>query len=437
MRWKQTDYTGWGRVLRASGPVARPERLSTLTATLAARLAPAFGNRRSYGDACLNNDGAALDMTRMDRIIGFDATTGVVEVEAGITIGALAKVFAPRGWLPSVMPGTGFATVGGCIAQDVHGKNHHNDGSFGQHVLSVTLLNGDKKTVATPDRNKAVFRATMGGIGQTGVIASAKLQLKPIVGDVMMVTERRADGWDEHLALLDGSQATYSVGWIDATATGAALGRGIVEEAELAAGLVPKPKPSKTVPLDAPKFALSSPVVKLFNTAYFRRVPASGRSVVKPIDDFFFPLDKIHDWNRLYGKRGFYQFQNVVPLDAADRLREMVEMIAGSGLASPLAVLKRMGTGRAGHMSFPMEGFTLAVDFPARAEAAELIAMLEDMTVDAGGRLYLAKDALATGPAIKAMYPEHAEWVTAVNKADPDHAMETDMVRRLNLRSAT
>lgn len=436
MVWKTSDYAGWGRVLTASGELARPERARSLKAIVADTTCPAIGNCRSYGDASLNDGGRAIDMTRMNRIIAFDAEAGVVTVEAGITIGELAHIFAPQGWLPAVMPGTGFATVGGCIAQDVHGKNHHNEGSFGQHVLSVTLLIGEKRTVATPDRNAGLFRATMGGIGQTGVIAEAKLQLKPCPGDVMMVTERRAADWDEHLAHLDGSQATYCVGWIDATATGSTLGRGIVEEAELAAGLLPKAKPSKSVPLDAPNFALSAPIVRTFNNAYYRRVPTSGRSSVKRIDDFFFPLDKIHDWNRLYGKRGFYQFQNVVPLDQADALKAMLKEIAGAGLASPLAVLKRMGAGRAGHMSFPMEGYTLAVDFPARDAARDLIAMLEDMTVDAGGRLYLAKDALATGPAIKAMYSEHADWVKAVNKVDPDHALETDMVRRLNLREA-
>lgn len=437
MRWNETEYAGWGRVMRATAEIARPERLSALSAALAEAQVPAIGNCRSYGDAVLNAGGRVIDMTRLDRIIGFDAKTGIVEAEAGISIGTLAQIFAPLGWLPAVMPGTGFATLGGCIAQDVHGKNHHNDGSFGQHVLAVTLMQGAHRVIASPARNKALFRATMGGIGQTGVIVSAKMQMKPCAGDVMMVTERRAEGWDEFLSLLDGSRATYNVGWIDATATGEALGRGILEEGEVAAGLVPKPKAAKRVPLDAPGFALSKPVVRLFNAAYFRRVPAAGRSLVKPIDDFFFPLDKIHDWNRLYGKRGFHQFQNVVPLDAAPALRAMLEKIAHSGLASPLAVLKRMGDGRAGMMSFPMEGYTLAVDFPNRDGAAKLIAELEKMSVQAGGRLYLAKDALASGGAIKAMYPEHADWAAEADKADPERALETDMTRRLSLRSIT
>lgn len=439
MRWNEIDYAGWGRVRTARGQVARPERVSALQAVLADGLAPAKGKCRSYGDAALNTGGQVIDMTRLDRIIGFDAETGILEAEAGVTIGDLARIFAPLGWLPAVMPGTGFATLGGCIAQDVHGKNHHNDGAFGQHVLSITLLQGADRVTATPTRNKAVFRATQGGVGQTGVIVSAKIQMKKCAGDVMMVTERRAEGWDEFLSFLDNSSATYTVGWIDATATGAALGRGILEEGEVAAGLVPKPKPAISVPMNAPGFALAPAVVRAFNAVYYRRVPAAGRSLVKPIDDFFFPLDKIHDWNRLYGKRGFHQFQNVVPLDAAPILRNMLEKIANSGLASPLAVLKRMGVAhaQAGQMSFPMEGYTLAVDFPNRTGCEALIAELEQMTIDAGGRLYLAKDALATGERIKKMYAEHGAWAAIADKADPARALETDMTRRLTLRSAS
>jgi len=188
--------------------------------------------------------------------------------------------------------------------------------------------------------------------------------------------------------------------------------------------------------MDAPHFALAAPVVRAFNAAYYNRVPARGRTLVKPIGDFFFPLDKIHDWNRLYGKRGFHQFQCVVPLAAAPELRTMLEDIAASGLASPLAVLKRMGPGRAGYLSFPMEGYTLAIDFPNRDLARALILRLEGRTADAGGRLYFAKDGLGTGARIGAMYPELADWQAEVARADPDRHLETDLVRRLNLRNA-
>lgn len=290
--------------------------------------------------------------------------------------------------------------------------------------------------VLTAKKNARLFKATIGGLGQTGPMVSAKLQLLKAKGDVMVVTERRVDSWEEFLTLLDASDATYSVGWIDATATDMALGRGILEEAETGGGLVPKAKRGKRIPFDAPKFTLSAPVVRAFNAAYWRRVPDAGRTVVKPIDDFFFPLDKIQDWNRLYGKSGFHQFQCVVPIEAADKLRSMLERIAASGLASPLAVLKRMGPGRAGYLSFPMEGYTLAVDFPNSNEAERLIHELEAATTEAQGRIYLAKDSLAGAATIREMYPEHGDWLKAVQKADPDAAFETGLVRRLKLRNS-
>ncbi len=435
MTWKTTEYSGWGRVHRATGELARPERLSALKNIATERPAPAIGMRRSYGDACLNDGGAAIDMTRLDRILAFDEEQGIVHVEAGAQIGALLKVFAPKGWLPPVMPGTGFATIGGAIAMDVHGKNHHGAGSFGCHVIELSLMTPKGIKVLTAKKNVGLFKATIGGLGQTGPIISAKVQFLKAKGDVMVVTERRVDGWDEFLTLLDASDATYSVGWIDATARGLALGRGILEEAETGGGLVPSAKRARRVPFDAPKFTLAAPIVQAFNALYWRRVPDSGRTVVKPIDDFFFPLDKIHDWNRLYGKKGFHQFQCVVPIAAADKLRTMLDRIAASGLASPLAVLKQMGPGRAGYMSFPMEGYTLAVDFPNSDTAERLIRELEAATAEAAGRVYLAKDSLAAAETIRAMYPEHSDWLKTVQTADPGGAYETDLVRRLKLRN--
>ena len=434
MIWKTAEIAGWGRALKATAEIARPERFAALPGL--STEGPAIGMRRSYGDACLNSGGRVIDMTRMDRFLAFDGATGELSVEAGATIGDIARAFAPRGWLPAVMPGTGFATVGGAIANDVHGKNHHGAGSFGQHLASITLIQGGLPVTITPEKQPELFRATVAGLGQTGMIASAVLRLIPARGDLMMVTERRVDGWDEHIARLDASAATYAVGWIDATATGAALGRGIVEEAETGSGLVPARKPGKRVAFDAPGFALSAPVVRLFNAAYWRRVPAAGRTVVKPITDFFFPLDRIRDWNRLYGRRGFHQFQCVVPLARAEALRAMLERIAQVGIASPLAVLKRMGPGRGGMLSFPMEGYTLAVDFPNRGRAAALIEELHAMTEAAGGRIYLAKDSLLRPGRLVAMYPELAAWRRATARADPERRMETDLTRRLNLRGS-
>ncbi|MFV2034748.1 MAG: FAD-binding protein [Halocynthiibacter sp.] len=435
MRWKTDTYSGWGRALWATGEIARPEKLSALADCLSDGLAPAIGMRRSYGDVGLNSGGRVIDMTRLDRILGFDRKTGILEVEGGCQIGTLARLYAPRGWLPAVMPGTGFATVAGCIANDVHGKNHHGAGTFGQHVESLVLHTGVGRKVISASRSKALFQATIGGLGQTGVIVAAKLRMQPCKGDVVMVTERRAENFDNFLELLDSAHATYTVGWVDATATGENLGRGILEEAEIGSGLVPSPKRARSVPFNAPGWALAKPVVKAFNAAYYRRVPESGRTLVKPINDFFFPLDAIHNWNRLYGKHGFHQFQCVVPEDASETLRRMLNLIAGAGLASPLAVIKRMGPGRGGMMSFPIDGYSLAVDFRNRPATAVLVAELEEITRNANGRIYLAKDSLARGATIRAMYPARAKWAAEVAKVDPERHFESDLIRRLDLRT--
>ncbi|MDV7145287.1 FAD-binding oxidoreductase [Tropicimonas sp. TH_r6] len=433
MTWKQTDYTGWGRYYTASGQLARPERAATLTRIATETPCPAFGQRRSYADACLNSDNRAIDTARLDRFLGFDAESGLLEVESGVRLSDIVTHFAPKGWLPSVLPGTGFATVGGAIGMDVHGKNHHHLGSFGQHVEGLTLATPDGPREITAE--DPLFAATIGGMGQTGPIARATLRMLPVKGDVMMVTERRVPNLDSYFTHLDESQATYTVGWIDATAKGDALGRGIFEEGETGPGLVPPAKRGKSIPFNAPHFALSGPIVRNFNTAYYRRIPERGRTVVKPLEDYFFPLDKIHDWNRLYGKRGFHQFQCVVPLAEREILRDMLSRVSGAGLASPLAVLKRMGPGRGGMMSFPMEGYTLAIDFPARDEAAGMIRTLIAMAVEANGRVYLAKDGFAEPGQMDAMYPERAAWTGIVNALDPEQAYATDMIRRLSLRS--
>lgn len=436
MTWKTKTYSGWGRVLTATGPVARPERRSALaTLQTSGHSAPAIGMCRSYGDSCLNDGVEAVDMTRLDRMLSFDTDGGILEIEAGARIGDIARRFANEGWLPAVMPGTGFATVGGCIAHDVHGKNHHGAGSFGQHVIEITLMHNGKLEVISPTKNATLFRATVGGMGQTGVIVSAKLKLLPCKGDIITVTERRMENLDQFLAALDGSQSTYTVGWLDATAKGDDLGRGILEEAETGYGLVPDAKRAKSVPRNAPGWLLSGPVVRAFNAAYFRRVPEAGRTSVKPITEFFFPLDKVRDWNKLYGKRGFHQFQCVLPVSEAPVLRAMLDKIAYSGLASPLAVLKRMGPGRAGLMSFPMEGYTLAVDFPNRGRVEPLIAELEEITEKSGGRVYFAKDATLDPSHVAKMYPEVAKFAAIAQKRDPDGAYETDLTRRLALRS--
>ncbi|MEM9048194.1 MAG: FAD-binding oxidoreductase [Pseudomonadota bacterium] len=441
MIWAEKSYSGWGRVRRADGRLARPEKAAALPAIMAEAdgTLAVIGGLRSYGDAALNAAGPGLVMTRLDRILAFDGETGLVDVEAGITIRTLVDVFAARGWMPAVVPGTGHATIGGAIANDVHGKNHHQAGSFGQYVDVLELLGPDGTArLVTPDTDPALFRATIGGVGLTGAIRAARLRLAPCPSTVMEVEERRMPDLDAFVEAFEASHHPFTVGWVDATARGADLGRGILEEADFAS-TPGKAKPAgrgPKIPVDAPGFLLSGPIVRLFNRAYYTRIPAAGRVRQRHLTRFLFPLDGLRDWNRLYGKRGFHQFQCVLPREATDSLGGLLEAVADAGLASPLAVLKKLGPGRAGMLSFPMEGWTLAVDFPNRARAAPLIARLEEMTLSAGGRIYLAKDALARPDAVAAMYPELPAFRAVLAECDPQARFQTDLARRLDLRGS-
>ncbi len=440
MRWNETSYSGWGRALTATGRIARPEKLSDLMDLMANDPAPAIGQRRSYGDAALNTGGSVIDVTRLNRFLEFDDDTGVLTAEAGVTIGDIMRTFVPKGWMPAVVPGTGLVTLGGCIANDVHGKNHHIDGSFGTCVDSLELLAPDgSKSRISRARNKDLFRATLGGLGQTGVILSARIRLIPCGSNSMQVAERRIDSLAEFLEALGSSSARYCVGWIDATAKGPKLGRGILEEAEVAeTGQNTNLKTPLGVPANAPSFLLSPMIVRLFNQTYFNRVPEPGRDASRPMQAFFFPLDRLRNWNRLYGKSGFHQFQCVIPEDRAEAaLSKMLALISASGQASPLAVLKRLGAQGDGMLSFPTRGFTLAVDIRNRGPVEALFGQLEKLALDEGGRIYAAKDSLGSAQAYVAGYPELSKFQEIANTADPDGALITDLVRRLGIREHT
>jgi decaprenylphospho-beta-D-ribofuranose 2-oxidase len=461
--WADKELSGWGRVLRARSAAARPERMRDLEAAFASARGDsqiargdsqstrgdlliarddsllAHGAGRSYGDAALNSGGRSVLMSRLDRFLAFDPESGMLVAEAGASFAQVLETFLPHGFAPPVVPGTGFATLGGGVANDVHGKNHHQAGSLGQHIewLDLRLPSGDVCRVE-PARDEALFKATLGGIGLTGAIERICLRLERVPSNAVTVRKRRIADLDEFLAAFaeERERSRYVVGWIDALAKGAATGRGILESASPAAEGVPSaPRKARRVPLDFPAFALNSLSVRMFNQAYWSRVPPGGVERRSAYGEFLFPLDALHDWNRIYGKRGFHQFQCVVPFEeGAAVLARMLETIAKSGRASFLAVLKAMGPAGLGYLSFPRPGYTLALDFPNAPGASELIAQLERLTCDHGGRTYLAKDSTLSAENLRRMYPDLKRFQDVLAQIDPHSQMQSDMSRRLRLR---
>ncbi|WGF87091.1 FAD-binding protein [Marinivivus vitaminiproducens] len=441
MSWRQLTLAGWGRSTRSACLAARPERQGDLRRALAGAGGDgviAHGAGRSYGDCALATGGRTVMTVRLDRMLAFDDATGVLVAEPGVTFADLLEVFLPRGWLAPVSPGTAFVTLGGALANDVHGKNQETAGSFGDHVLWFDLLLPSGATVRVdPDAEPDLFRATVAGIGLTGLVTALALRLKRVPGNGFALRERRIADLDGFLrAFAERGEDDYSVGWIDGLATGAALGRGILETARPAeARLDGKPVRAKRIPIDFPGVALNSWSVRAFNAWYWRRVPTGGRERMVSAGRFLYPLDALHDWNRIYGKRGFHQFQAVLPLETGEAgLRRLLETVARTGSASFLAVLKAMGRSGRGFLSFPMPGYTLALDFPNKPGAAELLAELERLTLDHGGRIYLAKDSLLSRAGFERMYPQHARFKEVLATVDPDGVMASDMARRLGLR---
>lgn len=439
--WADMALSGWGRVLRSTSQVARPERMRELTRHLQEAPAPVLvrGNGRSYGDAAQNGQGHVILTTRLDRLIELDEAAETITVEAGARFGDLVNTLLPRGFVPAVVPGTGFATVGGGLANDVHGKNHHQVGSIGQQLqwLELRTPDGVLHRLLGDDDTEAL-RATLGGVGLTGAIERACLKLLRVPSNAVTVRRERMAGLDEFLHRLQTEQerSPYVVGWIDALARGAQLGRGILEMAAPAQEPVPEHTVSaKKIPFDFPSFVLNPLSVKLFNELYFRRIPSQGRTEHLPFSKFLFPLDTLHEWNRIYGQRGFHQFQCVVPFEAgASAMRQMLELIASSGLGSFLAVLKSMGSAGRGYLSFPQPGFTLALDFPNGRAVLPLIDRLEAITCDHGGRTYLAKDSTVSAQRIEQMYPQIHHYREVLARLDPQQRMASDLGRRLRLR---
>ncbi len=385
------------------------------------------GLARSYGDSCLNEGGTLVTTARLDHLVEFDRVTGVLRCEAGISLARILDVVVPAGWFLPVVPGTAFVTVGGAIANDVHGKNHHAAGSFGRHVRRFELLRSDGARLAcSPGENAALFRATIGGLGLTGFITWAELALRPIASPAFDVETIRMDNLAHFFQLSEesGVRYEYSVAWVDALAKGGEIGRGIFMRANHApagaAGGAAGLQPRLAVPFDFPAATLNRHSVGLFNALYRARAGSQWTKSREPYGKYLFPLDSIGRWNRMYGKPGFLQHQSVVPrADATAKLTEMLAAIAQSGEASFLTVLKVFGgEPPAGLLSFARPGVTLALDLPMRGAASlELLERLDAMVRDAGGAIYPAKDARMSPETFRASFPNLEEFRPHVDPA--------------------
>lgn len=441
--------SGWGLHPVETARVFRPEKRSEAAAVLACGGETSYvarGLGRSYGDAALNAGGGVLSGVRLNRLLAFAPETGTLECEAGTTLDEIIRVFLPRGFFPAVTPGTRFVTVGGAIAADVHGKNHHADGTFGRFVEGFTLLLPSGETLAcSRGENADAFRATLGGMGLTGVILAARVRLRRVESAWMRVETRRARHLDaalEAFAAEDGCHR-YSVAWIDCLARGAKLGRSVLMHGDHAPAreVPPEAGPPLLAPLSAPRpfpARLLSPAlgrvgVRAFNAAYYRRPGAAGTRL-EPVGRFFHPLDALSGWNRVYGRRGFAQYQMVVPPEGGrEALVEVLSRLAASPHPGFLAVLKRFGPAGEGLLSFPMEGYTLAVDLPWAEGLPAFLRGLDRVVLEAGGRVYLAKDAVLDAETFAAMYPRAKAFREVRARLDPCGVIQSSLGRRVGL----
>lgn len=441
----QAYLAGWGRYPVRECTVWQPTTAQALHGTLTPlRTSIARGNGRSYGDASMNVD-ATIDMRRLDRLISFDEASGTLECEAGVLLSDLVAILVPRGWFPPVTPGTRMVTIGGMIASDVHGKNHHAVGSFCEHVDWFDLDLGDGRMVrCSPSENTDLFAATCGGMGLTGIIVRASFRMLKIETAFMRQRTIRVPDLEQALAVFEQSHgSTYSVAWIDCMATGKSLGRSAIllgehatlDDLDPARRAVPLARPNrkpKTIPIDFPNFALSGFNVRMFNHLYYAMQRPGG--AVVDLDPYFYPLDAIFEWNRIYGRRGFVQYQCVIPLATSEQgIRRLLEAISAAGAGSFLAVLKRMGPQSSGMLSFPMEGYTLALDFPATADNFALLERLDAITADHGGRVYLTKDARVSPDRFAAGYPRLNEFCTVRRQYGLDKRFSSLLSQRLGL----
>jgi decaprenylphospho-beta-D-ribofuranose 2-oxidase len=442
---------GWGGTASTAAcllPVASPDAVQAAVRAAGPRGVVARGLGRSYGDAAQDAGGDVLDLTPLSRVHSFDVRSGVLEADAGLSLHDLMERSLPLGWFVPVTPGTRFVTLGGALAADIHGKNHHVDGSFGQHVLAFDLVTADGEVRRVErERDAEVFWATVGGLGLTGVVTRVALQLLAVETSLMRVDTERAADLDDLMDRMVSRDADYrySVAWIDLLARGRSLGRAVLTRGdharldELGPGqrdrpLQFAPRSGISVPALVPAGLLRRSTVGAFNEVWFRKAPRERRGELQRLAAFFHPLDGVRDWNRVYGRPGFVQYQFAVPEDAGETVREAVTLLSGARSPSFLAVLKRFGAASPGPLSFPIAGWTLALDLPARtAGLAALLDRLDTLVVAAGGRVYLAKDARLPAELLPRMYPRLEEWRAARDRLDPQHTFTSDLSRRLHL----
>jgi FAD/FMN-containing dehydrogenase len=382
------------------------------------------GMGRSYGDSCLLKDGTLVQTTGMNRLLDFDPATGLLTAEAGITLAQILEFAVPRGFFLPVSPGTKYVTLGGAIANDIHGKNHHVAGTFGNHVTQFELVRSDGSHLhCTPMENPDFYAATIGGLGLTGIITWATLRMKPIVTRMIDYTGIQFHGIDEFLDLTRQSEhIEYTVSWVDVTSTGKNFCRGVFmqgDHSQVPGPLKTSAKPKLTFPIELPGSALNRYSVAAFNTLFFNKQIKPRVTALQDYEPFFYPLDAVLKWNKMYGKAGLLQFQYAIPWEhAREGTVAILQEVAKSGLASFLAVLKAFGdVPSPGMMSFPKPGITLAMDFPIKPEKSfALFDRLASMTHEFGGRLYPAKDARMTAPQFQAFYPQ---WEKFARYKDP------------------